>query len=197
MKVVHVDDVALFQAINSRDGHMVNRFYKRVYPKLFLAASKYLEDDHDASDAVTDVFLKFLQKEESFKNLEHIERTLILRVYWASKDKLKSIRRRGKQGITTDLLDEISATEDSIEEVIVKVELSNEIHEMIKALPPRYRVAIEQIFFEGKQNAEIARLLNTNSNALYIIKNRAIKRLQAIFTDNNIIIILLLLFPPE
>jgi RNA polymerase sigma-70 factor (ECF subfamily) len=196
MKHVHIDDVALFQGINSRDGLMINLFYKRVYPKLFLAASKYLEDEHDASDVVSNVFIEFLHKEEAFNNLEHIERTLYLRVFWASKGKLKALKKEKKQRGMTDL-DEVSVTEDSVEEEIVKTELFNLIREMLEALPPRYRLVMQQYFFEGKQSPEIARLLNVNSNALYIIKNRAIKRLQAILSDKNMVIILLLFFPPE
>jgi len=56
---------------------------------------------------------------------------------------------------------------------------------------------LEQLFFEGKQNPDVARILNANDNVVYIIKNRAIKKLKAILSDKNLIIILLLFFSPD
>lgn len=196
MKDEQIDEVALLRGINSRDEIMVNAFYKQVFKKLFLLASEWLDDEHDACDAVNDVFLALLAEEEKYETLSHIEGLLYVRVRWASLDKLKALKRDNKQRGTTEL-DDVSATEDSIEDDIVRVENDNAIKEIIETLPPRYRLVVEQLFFEGKQSPEIARLLNGNDNTVYIIKSRALKRLKAILADKKLIIILLLFFPPD
>lgn len=193
MKDEQTDDVALLRGINSRDEFMVNTFYKQVFRKLFLLASWYLDDEHDASDAVTDVFIAFLASEEEYKTLEHIEGLLYIRVRWASLDKLKALKRDQKHRGTAEL-DEVSTIEDSMEDDIVKVEHYNLIRETMEALPARYRLVLEQLFFEGKQSPEIARLLNVNDSVVHTIKSRAIKKLKTILADKNLIIILLLFF---
>lgn len=196
MKDEQIDDVALLRGINNRDEFMVNAFYKQVFHKLFELAYKYLDDEHDARDAVTDVFIAFLMEEEKYNTLVHIEGLLYIRVRWASLDKLKAIKRDKKYRGTIDP-DEVSATENSIEDDIVRAEHDHAIKEIIETLPPRYRLVLEQLFFEGRQSPDIARILNVNDNAVYIIKNRAIKKLKALLADKNLIIILLLLFPPD
>lgn len=196
MKDEQIDNVALLRGINSRDEFMVNTFYKQVFRKLFLLASWYLDDEHDACDAVADVFIELLAEEETYKTLEHIEGLLYIRVRWASLDKLKAIKRDKKHRGATDL-DEVLIIEDSIEDDIVKAEHYNLIRETMEALPSRYRLVLEQLFFEGKQSTEIARILNVNDSVVHTIKSRAIKKLKAILADKNLIIILLLFFPPD
>ncbi|MFL5747469.1 MAG: RNA polymerase sigma factor [Niastella sp.] len=196
MKDEQIDDVALLRGINSRDEFMVNAFYKQVFQKLSEVAHRYLDDKHDACDAVTDVFLAFLAEEVKYESLPHIEGLLYIRVRWASLDKLKALKRDNRHREATDLED-VSVTENSIEDDIVRVEHDHAIKEIIATLPPRYRLVLEQLFFEGKQNPDVARILNANDNVVYIIKNRAIKKLKAILSDKNLIIILLLFFSPD
>jgi RNA polymerase sigma factor (sigma-70 family) len=191
MKDEQIDEVALLRGINSRDECMVNAFYKQVFQKLFLLAGWYLDDEHDASDAVTDVFLAFLAGEEMYTTLTHIERLLYMRVRWASLDKLKALKRDRRQRAAI-VPETVMAAGDSIEDEMMKVEHSYTIKKMIDTLHPRYRLVLEAYFFEGKESPEIARLLNVNSDVLYTIKNRAINRLKAILADKNLIIILLL-----
>lgn len=195
MKDEQIDDIALLRGINSRDKFMVNAFYKQVYQKLSEVAHRYLDDVHDACDAVTDVFIAFLTAEEQYETLSHIEGLLCVRVRWASLDRLKALKRDIHRSATE--LDELSAMEDSIEDIIVRVEHDYAIKEIIETLPPRYRLVVEQLFFEGKQSPEIASILNANDNVVYIIKTRALKRLKTILADKNLIIILLLFFPPD
>jgi RNA polymerase sigma-70 factor (ECF subfamily) len=196
MKDEQIDKVALLRGINSRDEFMVNAFYRQVFEKLFLLASEWLDDEHDARDAVTDVFMDFLAKKETYETLSHIEGLLYMRVRWASLDKLKTLKRDKMYRGTTEL-DEVSATECSIEDHIVRIEHDYAIKAIIETLPPRYRLVLEQLFFEGKQSPEIARILNGNDNTVYIIKSRALKKLKEILADKKIIIILLLFFPPD
>src|SRR6516225_5962462 len=103
MKDEQIDEVALLRGINSRDEFMVNALYKQVFQKLFLLAGEWLDDEHDASDAVNDVFLEFLAEEEKYMALSHIEGLLYIRVRWASLDKLKALKRDSKYRGTTEL----------------------------------------------------------------------------------------------
>jgi RNA polymerase sigma factor (sigma-70 family) len=114
-------------------------------------------------------------------------------VRWASLDKLKALKRDNKRRGTTDL-DEVSIIEDSMEDVIVKAEHYNLIRDTMEALPARYRLVLEQLFFEGKQSPEIALILNVSDSVVHTIKSRAIKKLKTILADKNLIIILLLFF---
>lgn len=196
MKDEQIHELVLLRGINSRNEFMVNAFYKQVYQKLSEVAHRYLDDEHDACDVVTDVFMAFLAAEEKYETLSHIEGLLCVRVRWASLDKLKAIKRDNMHRGATEL-DEVSVTGNSIEDDIVRVEHDYAIKEIIETLPHRYRLVLEQLFFEGKQSPEIASILNANDNVVYIIKNRALKRLKAILADKKLIFILLLFFPPD
>jgi RNA polymerase sigma-70 factor (ECF subfamily) len=196
MKHLQKDKVALFQRIIDRDDFVINKFFGWLYPKLFLVASRYLADEHDARDAITDVFMKFLESEQAYESFEHIVRTLYLRAYWASQNRMKFIKNDNRRRAITDV-SEVSDTEAPVEDDIVRAEFYSLVKEKLETLPPRDQLILEEYFFEGKQCPEIARILNVKDSVVYNAKDRAIKKLQAIFVGKNVIIILFLFFPPE
>ncbi|MBO9204691.1 MULTISPECIES: RNA polymerase sigma factor [Niastella] len=195
MKNEPIDEVVFLHGINCRDRIIAYEFYKLVFPKLCWAANDYLNDEHYAWDVVTAVFDRFMEEKETYGTLSHVEAVLYKRVCWASLDRLKALKR-DKSNYGTSELDVVSDEEASIEDLIVKAEYYNLIREAMKTLPDNYSFVLEELFLKGTKSDEVARLLNTTNNAVYIIKNRALKRMYQILKDKSIIIILLLFFPP-
>ncbi|AEV99406.1 hypothetical protein A4D02_26580 [Niastella koreensis] len=190
------DEEAMFRGIINRNEFIVNKFFEWMYPKLYLVARKYLDDEHDANDAVTDVFLKFLEKEEAYEDFGHIVKVLFLRVYWAGKNKMNFIKSDNRRRAITDL-SEVSDTEAPVEEAMVQAEFYSLVKEKLETLPAADQLILKEYFFEGKQCPEIARILEVKDSLVYNRKDRAIKKLQAIFVGKNMIIILFLFHPPK
>jgi len=187
-----IDEVALVRGIASGDLLIANELYRQVFPKLSRVAMWYMKDEHAAWDVVADVYLHLIREGILYENLAHIKGVLYKRVRWTSQDRAKSLRR----GIVITELTEGAATEEPVENDIIKAEHYNALKEAMDALPPQYRQVLEEYFFKGKKIAEIARILHLNAEKVSLIKIRALKRLQVILADKNLIIILLLFFPP-
>lgn len=192
MKDENIDEVALIRGIASGDLLIANELYKQVFPRLSRVAFWHVKNEQVAWDIVADVFVHLIKEGKEFENCDHLMAVLYKRVRWTSQDRAKSLRK----GIVITALTEEAATEDSVEDDIVRAEHLNAIKEAMEALPPQYREVLEAYFFKGKKIAEIARILNINAEKVSLIKIRAIKRLQAILANKNLIIILLLFFPP-
>lgn len=196
MKDLLNDEVAMYRGIINRNESVVNTFFEWMYPKLYLVARRYLDDEHDATDAVTDVFLKFLEIEQAYENFGHMVKFLFLRVYWESLNKMNALKNNNKRRAITDL-SEVTDTEAPVEEDMIRAEFYSLVKEKLETLPPPDQLILKEYFFEGKQCPEIARILEVKDSLIYNRKDRAIKKLQAIFVGKNVIIILFMFLPPD
>lgn len=135
----------------------------------------YLKNKSDAEDTFQNVFLKYALHSGSFESREHEKAWLIRVTVNACKDNLKSLFR--KNTITLEQLGEYCQ------------EMNPERYQVMEALwslPRQYRDVIYLHYYEGYTAAEIARLLNRNTNTIYTHLHRGKEMLrQALGGDED------------
>lgn len=100
----------------------------------------------DAQDICQDVFLKLLERKQQFENADH-ERAFILRMAInACKNCLKCAGRR--RVVPMDQAERVAAPEEHSEDLM----------ELIRALPEHYGAVVYLFYYEGYSLDEIAKL---------------------------------------
>ena len=148
------------------DNEYVNTVAKYA-DVVYRVAYSYCKLSYDADDVLQNTFLKLLQTETDFKDDEHIRKWLI-RVAVNECKNLFSSFWRGKIG-SLETLD--------IEPVFLKKE-ENELYEVVKQLPKKYKIVVHLFYYEGYATAEIAQILHMKETTVRTQLVRARKRLK-------------------
>jgi RNA polymerase sigma-70 factor (ECF subfamily) len=131
---------------------------------MFRCAYTYCNNRQDAEDIIQEVFYKYLLKKPSFKDESH-EKAWFLRVTInTSKNYVHSFWHRNVECIQEDI-SYINSEEE-------------EIWELVRKLPEKYRVVIELHYLEGYSIKEIAEILNKNNSTVGTWFERAKKMLK-------------------
>ena len=141
--------------------------YERYADMLYRLAYTHLGSVHDAEDAVSDVFVKYLQTAPSFRSQEH-EKAWFLRVLINHCNDLH--RRRTLR---------VCASLDEVAEIAAADAKDKHLLETVMALPDNLKSAILLHYFEGFSLNEIAKILQTTEAA---VKMR-LKRGRAMLKD--------------
>ena len=134
-----------------------NKYVDTVYPVSYI----YYKNKSDTEDAVQTTFIKLLETDKTFNDLEHIKAWLIVTASNICKNSLKHWYRR---------LISLSSIEDELES---KENFSNLLESVLK-LPTKYKIIIYMYYYEGYNTREIAKLLNKNESTIrtYLKKGR-------------------------
>lgn len=144
---------------------LYERYMKMVYRICYL----YLKQPSDAEDAVQTVFIKLIDKGQTFSNDEHIKAWLIRCATNYCKDVLKSAyKKRTDFDIPENIADD--ATEGK--------EL-DKVTEAVMALPDNYKTCVYLHYYEGYKTDEIATLLGKPGSTVRNYLSDARKQLRA------------------
>lgn len=126
--------------------------YDRQFPRVYRLALLYLKAPSDAEDIAQNVFLKYLKKPKSFKDISHEKAWFITVTRNCCKDYLKSFWRQN-----VDLGDFPEREAESAGESVLDV--------MLK-LPAKYREVLYMYYYEGYKAGEIAKMLKRNESTV-------------------------------
>lgn len=134
-----------------------NKYVDTVYRVCYM----YYKNKSDTEDAVQTTFIKLLETDKTFNDLEHIKAWLIVTASNICKNSLKHWYRR---------LISLNSIEDELES---KENFSNLLESVLK-LPAKYKIIIYMYYYEGYNSREIAKLLNKNESTIrtYLKKGR-------------------------
>lgn len=134
-----------------------NKYVDTVYRVCYM----YYKNKSDTEDAVQTTFIKLLETDKTFNDLEHIKAWLIVTASNICKNSLKHWYRR---------LISLNFIEDELES---KENFSNLLESVLK-LPTKYKIIIYMYYYEGYNSREIAKLLNKNESTIrtYLKKGR-------------------------
>lgn len=148
--------------------------YNRNVDTVYRISLMYLKNIPDAEDAVQDIFLKLIHRNNKFESLEHEKAWLIVTSQNHCKNILKNWWRKKRTDINSIL--EPSYTED----------LSNDsIWQQVLSLPNKYKMVIYLYYYEGYSTDEISELLKIKSSTIRTRLSRARKELKIILEEEN------------
>ncbi len=133
--------------------------------------------EQDIEDAVSAVFLKYMEHGIQFESPEHEKAWLIVTAQNYCKNILKSWWRRKR------VSDEESGDIPSERE-----ELPFEVSDVMSAvlsLPEKQRNAVYLYYYEGYSTEEIAKMYYISENAVYSRLSKGKRRLKRILQDND------------
>lgn len=137
---------------------------------MFHVANRVLQNDQDAEDAVHQAFLKLAERMESVpKDLGPQARALVVTV---AERKAIDLYRAKRRHPTADL-DELALSYDQA------LPADGSLAGAMAALPPRYREVLLLKYYNGYDNGEIAKFLDTTPENVRQIIFRAKGKLAA------------------
>jgi len=162
----HKLDEHLLVSRAKTDPEAFSELYDIYFPKIFRYVSWRADNKADTEDIVSDVFVKVLDKIETFKwQKDAAFSSWIFRIahntlvdYYRTKQK--------KSHINLDHLPEIESDEILPDESYERKLLFQKLHRLIQELPERQAEIITMRFFAGMKNKEIAEVLEIKEKSV-------------------------------
>ena len=140
--------------MNTSGAPDTERIYARYADLLYRLAFTHLSSAADAEDAVSDVFVKYLQTQPAFLSEDH-EKAWFIRVLI---NQCNDMHRRKAVRAWTPL--------DAVAEVAAAEEKDSGLLAAVQRLPEKNRIAVLLHYFEGYSLSETAQLLQTTEAAV-------------------------------
>lgn len=158
------------QSLRADDLEMIDKYSDAVYRMAF----SMLKNRYDADDIHQEVFIRYLDKRPKFENPEH-EKAWFLRVtvnlcknYWKTAWRRKVI----------------SLEEDFAESVEIPQEPeSDELIDLVKTLPQKYRIVIHLFYYEELSIEEISEILRMKPSTVRTQLTRARAKLKILLEN--------------
>ncbi|OQP52544.1 hypothetical protein A4H97_24770 [Niastella yeongjuensis] len=149
--------------------------YNRYYNPLVFFARKFLIDPLVAEDIVTELFLKYWQKQDQFNSPVAIRSFLYLSTRNACINQNRKYRTLAR--VKTDLRILTDEIEESVLHSITRSELLHAIYSGVESLPQQCRRIILLSYLGGFSNKQIARHLRLSEQT---VKNQKVRGIQLV-----------------
>jgi len=159
----------------------LERIFRENYAAVFRAAYRVTGNASDAEDALQTVFLRMLKRDPDAEPVENMPSFLHRAAVNAALDLVRA--RQNIRDIPLDDLEPVLA--EPSQHRPDRLQAASEIREWLRGALARLNPRIAQMFalrfFEGKDNPEIARLLNTTPGTVAVTLSRTRDRLEKEF----------------
>ncbi|THU32466.1 sigma-70 family RNA polymerase sigma factor [Niastella caeni] len=149
--------------------------YNRFYDPLVFFARKLLTDQLAAEDIVTEIFLKYWQKEDQFNSVYAVKAFLYISTRNACinhKQKAQHMARaKADLRVLTDEFDE------PVLNAITQAEILRDVYYSVEALPVQCRKIVLYSYFGGLSNKQIARRLQLS---VHTVRNQKVRGIQLV-----------------
>jgi RNA polymerase sigma-70 factor (ECF subfamily) len=156
----------------------LERIFRENHAMVFRAAYRVTGNATDAEDVLQTVFLRMLKRDPEAEPVGNMASFLHRSAVNAALDLMRA--RQNVRNIPLDELEPVLA--DSPHRSPERSQNSSEIRDWLRSalarLNPRIAEMFTLRFFEGKENPEIARLLNTTPGTVAVTLSRTRDRLQ-------------------
>jgi len=159
----------------------LERIFREHHALVFRAAYRVTGNASDAEDVLQTVFLRLIKRDAGAPPVDNLASFLHRAAVNAAVDLLRA--RRNIRNIPLDEVEPVLA--DQAHRSPERAHSSGEIREWLRTAVARLNPRIAEMFilrfFEGKDNPEIARLLNTTPGTVAVTLSRTRDRLEKEF----------------
>lgn len=179
-----MDQADLLDRIREKPGsfsELFKLYYKQIFGYIFRRTGNF----DDTADIAADTFLKAFRHIHNFKYTGISVKVWLYRI--ATNEVNLYFRLKQKHNSIFELIniEDKNVFKDYIVEDKREIESELERHEQflsvlkeLKTLPVKYQEVIALRYFEGKDNKEIAEILNINEGTLKSLLSRGIEKLR-------------------
>lgn len=165
--------------------------FDHYYHALRFFANKIIQDAPAAEDIVQETFIKLWEKHSGFHSPQAIKAFLYITTRNACFNFIKRAQSGAKHHkLWAHVWDE---SDDFILNHLTRVEVVREIFIILEMLPPECRKVVRYYFIEGKENHEIAQLLNISVHTVKNQKARAIYLIRKKLGQRTLMLLILFL----
>ncbi|MBI9062590.1 MAG: RNA polymerase sigma-70 factor [Marinilabiliaceae bacterium] len=162
------------QQITKGNERVFKIVFDSYYPRLVGLASKYLNNQMEAEDIVTDVFRKVWEKRQYISEVGSFDSFLYTSVRNRTFNYIRNQSRKENhhQAILNDM------PYEAFEETAFEENIHHKLYQAIEQLPPQGRKIFELSVLYGWKEKQIAEDLNISINTIKTHKKRTLKDLR-------------------
>ncbi|KYP15275.1 RNA polymerase sigma-70 factor [Flavihumibacter sp. CACIAM 22H1] len=142
------------------DHQAFEKLYLHYYDHLFKFAFSIVKNEKSAEEIVSDTFLNIWRNRLRLLEIENIKLYLYVSVKNLSLRHIRKNKGRGTYWLDDHLIEEIGATTQNPEDLLVTKELFYTIQQAIEELPPKCKLIFKMVREDGMKYKEIAQLLS-------------------------------------
>ena len=177
MKTSHLSDEKLVELVRTKDQELYAEVVRRYQDKLLRYATRICGDEHLASDAVQQAFIKAFKNLNSFKTNKKFS-SWLYRI--AHNEAINLIKKENKAFSISDWLAESLPATDKIEtDTINKLE-AERVSKCLSSLSLKYRSVLNLYYLEEKSYQEISEILRLPTSTVGVRLKRGKLKLQQI-----------------
>ncbi len=147
------------------DKQLFTKIYYQYLDTVYRISFSFLKNEHDAKDAVQEVFIKLLNSNKEYENEEHIKAWLIVTTSNYCKNIVSGWWWKRKTIEDSEMVQKNITSED-------------EIINLVLALPDKYKIPIYMYYYEGYSSKEIAKILGKPDSTIRTYLQKARKLLK-------------------
>lgn len=159
-----------YESLRADDFAVIQKYSDMVYR----FAYSLVKDKYDAEDIHQEVFVKFICTHPKFKNTEH-EKAWFLRVTINLCKNLWKTAWKQKM---------ISFLDSEAKEPVIEINKEDNIIEIVKQLPQKYKVVIHLFYYEELSIDEISQVLKLRPSTIRCQLTRARKKLKELIKED-------------
>ena len=165
------------QSLCADDLQMIEKYSDTVYRMAY----SMLKNRYDADDIHQEVFIRYIRKKPNFENTEH-EKSWFLRV---TVNLCKNLWKTAWRQKVTGLGEIVSESAELPQEQEPE---SDEMIEIVKKLPQKYRIVIHLFYYEELSIEEISQILRMKPSTVRTQLTRARAKLKVLLENSSYII---------
>ncbi len=146
--------------------------YEKYVDSVYRVCFMLLKNTAEAQDAVQNVFIKLINRENNFDSESHLKAWLIV----VAKNECKNILKSWFHSKRED---------NSVLESITYSEKEDSIINEILKLPDKYKLPLYLYYYEGYSGEEISKMLNIRHSTLRTHLKKGREKLKSVMEEKN------------
>lgn len=188
-----MDEVQIFIGLKAREEKAYNMLFSLLYAPVRFYIEQITKDELESEDITMQSLIKFWEKgADEFQSFPQIKAYIFITARNAAFNFLK--RSKIQHTHYENLTYLATAAEDMLAETsLYKVEMLQVLFNEIENLPEQCRETFKLVFLENMPRPEVAQKLGITLSTVHGHCANAKKRLRQIFSEKELIVLLLLL----
>jgi RNA polymerase sigma-70 factor (family 1) len=186
-------DIEITEGLRKNDVRVFKRVFDEFYPQVHFFASRFIGNETEAKDIVTNLFIRFWKVKQNFKTVKDVRAYLFVSARNACFDFLRFRQRqeKGKNKYSSYL---ISAQDRwQTDRLIIESNLMKTIYTEVQNLPEKCREIFMLTYFDGLKANEIADMLGITVSTVTTQRQRAIQYLRSVLSEEHFLLMCLML----
>jgi RNA polymerase sigma-70 factor (ECF subfamily) len=156
--------------------------FRHFEARVYRLALTILRDEHDAEDALQDVFLRVFKQIRSYQGASAFETWLTAILVNTCRDRLR--RRKVRFAISLDWLRDRSSDHD-VARIVNQRQQQRQLWSMVDRLEEKYRLPVILHYHEGFSCDEVGRILDLPTRTIYSRLNTARVQLRRMLNEQS------------